>query len=44
MSPYNQSGDNSKALAYFRQITREFPETQVAGKSEQRIAELINRQ
>jgi len=44
MSPYNQAGDNQKALAYFRKITREFPETKVAGKSGQRIVDLLNRQ
>ena len=44
MSPYNQAGNNQKAMAYFRKITQEFPDTSVAGRSQQRIAQLINRQ
>ncbi len=44
MSPYNQAGNNQKALAYFRKITAEFPASSVAAKSEQRIVTLINRQ
>ncbi|MAK92129.1 MAG: hypothetical protein CMI13_12960 [Oleibacter sp.] len=44
MSPYNQAGDNQKALAYFRKITAEFPQTEAAEKSSQRIVELLNRQ
>ena len=44
MSPYNQAGDNQKALAYFRKITAEFPQTEAAEKSRQRIVELLNRQ
>tara|TARA_B100001109_G_scaffold201911_1_gene168707 strand:+ start:97893 stop:98675 length:783 start_codon:yes stop_codon:yes gene_type:complete len=44
MSPYNQAGNYQKALAYFRKITDEFPATPVAGKSQERIVELLNRQ
>lgn len=44
MSPYNQQGDNRKALTYFRKITAEFPRSSVYASAERRISELINRQ
>lgn len=44
MSPYNQSGDNAKALGYFRKITTEFPKTQVAKKAQRHVSDLINKQ
>ncbi|WP_430461910.1 tetratricopeptide repeat protein [Thalassolituus sp. LLYu03] len=44
MSPYNQAGNNQKAMAYFRKIGEEFPNTSVAKRSSERIAQLINRQ
>lgn len=44
MSPYNQAGNNQKALAYFRKIVQEFPHVSVAPRANQRISELINRQ
>ncbi len=44
MSPYNQQGNNQKALAYFRKITAEFPNTSVAPSANRRMGELINRQ
>lgn len=44
MSPYNRHGDNRKALAYFRKITAEFPQTSVARGASQKASQLINRQ
>lgn len=44
MSPYNQAGNNQKAMAYFRKITQEFPKTSVARRSNEQISQLINRQ
>lgn len=44
MSPYNQEGDNQKALAYFRKITEEFPKTSVANSAANRVSQLINTQ
>lgn len=44
MSPYNQQGNNQKALAYFRKITEEFPNTSVANNASKRISQLINTQ
>lgn len=42
MSPFNEEGDNKKALGYFRKITNEFPNTSVANNAEKRISQLIN--
>lgn len=44
MSPYNQQGNNQKALGYFRKISAEFPNTSVAPSATRRMSELINRQ
>lgn len=44
MSPYNRHGDNKKALAYFRKIAAEFPNTSVARRAQQKANVLINRQ
>ena len=44
MSPYNQEGNNTKALQYFRKITEEFPEAPVSKRAHFRINEVINRQ
>lgn len=44
MSPYNRHGDNRKALAYFRKISTEFPQTTVARRAQQKANALINRQ
>ncbi len=44
MSPYNELGNNKKAMAYFRKIINEFPGTSVSKRSEERISDLINRQ
>ena len=44
MSPYNRHGNNDKALAYFRKISQEFPDTEIAQQASKRINTLINRQ
>lgn len=44
MSPYNRHGDNRKALAYFRKIATEFPQTTVAKRANHKATVLINRQ
>src|SRR5690606_24570174 len=44
MSPYNQQGNNQKALGYLRKISAEFPRTAVAEPANRRINELLNRQ
>ena len=44
MSPYNRHGNNRKALAYFRKISSEFPNTSVSKRATQKANELINRQ
>lgn len=44
MSPYNDMGNNKKAMTYFRKIIADFPGTSVAKRSEERISDLINRQ
>lgn len=44
MSPYNQQGNNQKALGYLRKISNEFPATSVAPAANRRINELLNRQ
>lgn len=44
MSPFNEEGNNQKALMYFRKITQEFPQVSVAGNAEKRISQLINTQ
>lgn len=44
MSPYNQQGNNQKALGYLRKISAEFPRTSVAEPANRRINELLNRQ
>lgn len=44
MSPYNEYNDNKKALEYFQQIKREFPNSSAASSSTARINQLLNRQ
>ncbi len=44
MSPFNEQGNNQKALAFFRKITDEFPATATNKQAQKRISELINRQ
>ena len=44
MSPFNHQGDNKKAMAFFRKITSEFPNTATSKQAQNRIGELINRQ
>ncbi len=44
MSEYNSQGNNAKALNYFRKITAEFPNTQVAKQAAKRMGQVINRQ
>lgn len=44
MSEYNTHHSNSKAIKYFRMITKEFPNTVTAKKSGKRISQVINRQ
>ncbi len=43
MSPYNQQGNERKAIQFFRKIVEEFPKSKVAHKAELRITELHNR-
>lgn len=44
MSPFNEEGNNQKALTYFRKIAQEFPQSSVASNAEKRISQLINTQ
>lgn len=44
MSPFNDEGNNQKALTYFRKITNEFPNSSVRKNADKRISQLINLQ
>jgi len=44
MSPYNRKASDSKALALFTRITREFPNSEMAKRASHRISEIHSRQ